>query len=101
MRAHMGNVNRKATAEEMERARDVICRAFPDCEPIFGGHSAYGGSRAPRDHTISFRLRDQAGKYRSNVVWLLPEWLAVMTPADVRSLVARANGGQQKKKKRR
>ena len=55
----MGSVNRKATKSEMAHAYRVIKEAFPEYEPVFGGHSAYGGHRAPRDHTISFRLRDQ------------------------------------------
>jgi hypothetical protein len=88
----MGNKNRKATKEEMAHARQVIQEAFPDMEPVFGAHGDYGGHRAPRDHTISFRLRDQQGKFRTNVVWLLPQWLGALTVADVESLVSRANG---------
>ena len=88
----MGNVNRKASQEEMASAYRAIKEAFPDLEPVFGGHSAYGGHRAPRDHTLSFRLRDQRGGYRSNVVWVLPECLSALTPENVRYLVARANG---------
>ena len=71
----------------------AIREAFPDLEPVFGGQGAYGGHRAPRDHTISFRLRDARGKYRSNVVWVLPEHLGSLTPGDIHTLVARANGG--------
>jgi len=97
----VGNVNRKATDEEMEHAVEVIRQAFPDCEPVFGGHGAYGGGRAPRDHTISFRLRDQQGQYRSNVVWILPEYLSSLTVVSVRELVARANGAKAGKRKRR
>ena len=70
-----------------------------DFEPVFGGHSAYGGHRAPRDHTISFRLRDQWGKYHSNVVWVLPEHLDLLTVANVRKLVANANGTGRKRRK--
>jgi len=88
----MGNVNRKATDDEKTHATDVIRRAFPECEPVWGGHGDYGGHRAPRDHTISFRLRDGEGKYRSNVVWILPQYLGVLTVADVRKLVSEANG---------
>jgi hypothetical protein len=88
----MGNVNRKATADEMAHATQVIREAFPDYEPIFGGHSSYGGHRAPRDHTISVRLRDQWGRYRSNVVWILPQHLGLLTVAKVRALVSRGNG---------
>ena len=93
----MGNVNRKATRDEMAHADRVIREAFPDLEPVFGGHGAYGGHRAPRDHTISFRLRDAQGKYRSNVVWVMPEYLGALTPGDIRALVARANGERRKR----
>jgi hypothetical protein len=97
----MAAVNRKATGDEMAHAMQAIREAFPEFEPVFGGHSAYGGHRAPRDHTISFRLRDQAGEYHSNVVWLLPQCLASLTPADVRAMVAHANGATGKKRSKR
>jgi hypothetical protein len=96
----MPHQNRKATKEEMARVREVIAEAFPDLVAVFGGHSNYGGHRAPRDHTIAFRLRDQCGKYHSNVVWLLPEWLSALTPAEVRTLVLAVNGKRRKRKKR-
>ena len=96
----VGRVNRKATKSEMARARRVIKEAFPEFEPVFGGHSAYGGHRAPRDHTISFRLRDQWGRYHSNVVWILPDCLASLTIEDVHGLVAQANGNESRKRKR-
>ena len=88
----MGNQNRKATKEELAHARRMIREAFPDLEPVFGSHGDYGGHRAPRDHSISFRLRDEGGKFRSNVIWLMPEWLGTLTVADIESLVGRANG---------
>lgn len=97
----MGSVNRKATADEMAHAMQVIREAFPDYEPVFGGHSSYGGHRAPRDHTISFRLRDSGGNYHSNVVWILPQYLASLTVADVRGKVAHANGNRSKKRTKR
>ena len=73
--------------------RQVILQAYPDLEPVFGGHGAYGGHRAPRVHTISFRLRDELSKYRSNVVWLMPEELATLTSDDILQRVAHSNGG--------
>lgn len=76
----------------MAHVRQVIAEAYPDLEPVFGGHSAYGGHRAPRDHTISFRLRDRLGKYHSNVVWLMPEHLASLTGEDIRMRVAQSQG---------
>ncbi len=88
----MGNHNRKATGPEMARIRRVIGEAYPELTPVFGGHGAYGGHRAPRDHTISFRLRDDRGQFRSNVIWVIPDQLRELTAADIRSLVARSNG---------
>src|SRR3954452_4192196 len=97
----MGNVNRKANKEEMANAYRAIKEAFPEFEPVFGGHSAYGGHRAPRDHTISFRLRDRLGQYHSNVVWIPPEYLASLSVANARWLVAHANGAEAKKRQKR
>ena len=88
----MGNQNRKPTKEEIAHARRVIKEAFPHLVPVFGAHSDYGGHRAPRDHTISFRLQDERGRLRSNVVWLMPDWLNTLTIGDVQAMVARANG---------
>ncbi len=89
---HMGNQNRKATKTEMGRIRRVINEAYPHLTAVFGGHGAYGGHRAPRDHTISFRLRDERGMFRSNVVWLMPDQLRELTAANIRWLVERSNG---------
>jgi hypothetical protein len=91
----MGKQNRKATKEEMAHIRRVIREAFPEMEPVFGGHGDYGGHRAPRDHTISFRLWDGRGNFRSNVIWIMPEYLGSLTPEDNESLVRRANGGRK------
>jgi hypothetical protein len=88
----MGNQNRKATKAEMDRVRRAIKEAYPELTPVFGGHGAYGGHRAPRDHTISFRLQDERGQLRSNVIWLMPDQLRELTPANIRGLVARSNG---------
>jgi len=88
----MGNQNRKATKQEMAHTRRVIREAFPEFVPVFGAHSDYGGHRAPRDHTIAFRLQDQRGKFRSIVVWLMPDWLATLTVGNIRALVAESNG---------
>jgi hypothetical protein len=85
----MGNRNRKATRAEIARARRVLEAAFPDLEVVFGGHGDLGGRRAPRDHTICFRLRDAAGRICSNVFWLTPDELASLTVEDARRRVRR------------
>lgn len=91
----MSNRNRKASKAEMAHARRVVREAYPKMEPVFGGHGDYGGRRAPRVRTISFRLRDEQGRIRSNVVWLNPQRLASLTVDDVRALVRRASGRRQ------
>ena len=86
----MGNRNRKGERDEFSHARRVIEEAFPGLRVVFGGSA---GHRSPRVRTISFRLQDDRDKYRSNLVWVLPEQLGRLTSADAKNLVDRANGG--------
>lgn len=88
----MGNRNRKATADEKAFATNVIEEAFPGMRPIWGVHGDYGGHRAPRDHTIAFRLQDERGRFCSNVVWVMPDGLMMLTVENVRAMVRRAGG---------
>jgi hypothetical protein len=88
----MGNQNRKSTKAEKAYAAKVLRDAFPGMTAIFGAHGDYGGHRAPRDHTIAFRLQDSDGRFCSNVVWIMPERLSTLTVADARTMVDRANG---------
>lgn len=92
----MRHANRKPTKDEKAHATSVIKSAFPDCDVVWGSHSSYGGHRAPRDHTIAFRLRDSMGKFRSNVIWILPRNLSSLSAQGVRDLVAQANGRKRK-----
>ena len=88
----MGNVNRKATKAEMAHLQEVVATAFPGCVAVVGGHGDYGGHRAPRDHTISFRIRDAEGKFCSNVVWILPDSILGLTAKNVVGVVRASNG---------
>jgi hypothetical protein len=94
----MGNQNRKASQTEMTRVRRVIKEAFPELDAVFGGHGDYGGHRAPRDHTISFRLRDDKGQFCTNVIWLMPDQLAGLSAGNVRALVQISNGRSARKR---
>jgi hypothetical protein len=76
----------------MQRIRRVIKEAYPDLIAVFGGHSMHGGHRTPRDHTISFRLQDERGQFRTNVIWLMPDQLRALSAENVRWLVMRSNG---------
>lgn len=85
----------------MNRIRGIIREAFPKFDPVFGAHSDYGGHRAPRDHTIAFRLRGQDGKFHSNVCWLMPDWLSQMTVEQIKKMVAISDGKINRRKGRR
>ena len=96
----MGNVNRKATGSEMADATQVIRETFPEYEVVWGSHGDYGGGRAPRDHTLSFRLRDQWGKYHSNVIWVDPAGLSSITVAWVRKMVKHGTSNKPRSRRR-
>lgn len=93
------HANRKATEDEMAHATQVIQEAFPEYDVVWGSHGDYGGHRAPRDHTLAFRLRDRWGKYHSNVIWITPDNLSKITVGWVKRIVAR--GTSHKTRSRR
>lgn len=94
------HANRKATKDEMARATRVIQEAYPEYEVVWGSHGDFGGHRAPRDHTLAFRLRDGMGKYHSNVIWIVPEWLTHITVEHVTEMVTRGTSTKTRKKRR-
>ncbi|MBA4190583.1 MAG: hypothetical protein C0467_21560 [Planctomycetaceae bacterium] len=96
----MGSVNRKATGDEMAHANQIIQQAFPEYEVVWGSHGGYGGGRAPRDHTLSFRLRDPWGKYHSNVIWVNPAGLCGITVEWVRKVVKRGTSHKPRSRRR-
>jgi hypothetical protein len=79
--------SRKATNEAMAYATQVIQDAYPEYEVVWGSHGDYSGGRAPRDHLLSFRLRDRWGKYHSNIIWVAPERLSEINLAWVKKMV--------------
>jgi len=92
--------NRKATRDEMAYATQVIQEAFPGHEVVWGSHGDYGGGRAPRDHTLSFRVRDRWGKYQSNVIWVNPADLSRVTAAWVKKVVKRGTSYKPRSRRR-
>ena len=93
------HANRKATKDEMVYATQVIQEAYPEYDVVWGSHGDYGGGRAPRDHTLSFRLRDRWGKYHSNVIWVMPDGLASITTAWVKNMVNQGTSHKTKYRK--
>ena len=81
----------------MAHLRRVAREAFPEYQLEFCSHGDLGGHRAPRVNTISFRLRDDRGKFHSNAIWLMPDQLDSLTADDIRSLVAESNGKRKRK----
>ena len=94
------HADRKPTSDEIEHATRVIRDAYPEYEVVWGSHGAYGGHRAPRDHTLAFRLRDQFGKYHSNVIWVSPAWLLRITAGWVRKTVGRGTNHKPRSRRR-
>lgn len=86
------HANPKPDEAGLQHLREVAREAFPHLALRFCSHGDLGGHRAPRDHTLAFRLVDERGKVRSNVVWVLPQSLRQWTAEDVRRAVDRRNG---------
>lgn len=96
----MANKNRKATCDEMAHATGIIQQAYPHYAVVWGSHGDYGGGRAPRDHTLAFRLRDHWGKYHSNVIWVDPQWLGSITVQWVQRMVKRGTSDKPRSRRR-
>ena len=94
------HANRAPTSDEIAHATRVIQEAYPAYEVVWGSHGAYGGHRAPRDHTLAFRLRDQWGKYHSNVIWINPGGLYKITAEWVRKNVDRGTSHKPRSRRR-
>ena len=52
--------------------------AFPGCVAEFCGQQ---GTAAKVGRTLGFQVRDAAGKYRSNIVWVDPEYTGEINEA--------------------
>lgn len=86
------HANPKPTKKGKQALRAVARAAYPNWNVRFCSHGDLGGHRAPRDHTLAFRMVDERGKFRSNVVWVFPQELAYWTVDDLRQAVDRSNG---------
>ena len=84
----------------MTHATQVIQQAYPEYDIVWGSHGDYGGHRAPRDHTLTFQLRDKWGKYHSNEIWVAPEWLSRITVEWVKKQVGRGTSDKTRSRRR-
>ena len=86
------HANPKPDREGIKHLRRVAREAFPNHTIQFCSHGDLGGHRAPRDHTLAFRLVDAKGRFRSNVIWVMPQTLTTWNADDVRCAVDKSNG---------
>jgi hypothetical protein len=86
------HANPKPNKAAMQHLKRVAREAFPRLSVRFCSHSDLGGHRAPRDHTLAFRMVDARGNICSNVIWVMPQSLKSWTAGDVRKAVERSNG---------
>lgn len=91
------HANPKPSKNALAQFRKTALEAFPQLTVRFCSHGDLGGHRAPRDHTLAFRMVDQRGKFRSNVVWVFPQGLTSWTAENIRNAVERSNGRQSRK----
>ena len=86
------HANPKPDKDGLKHLRRVAREAFPNLTLRQCSHGDLGGHRAPRDHTLAFRMYDSRGKLRSNVIWVMPQSLFQWTAEDVRRAVDSSNG---------
>ena len=66
-----------------------VAAAFPGCVAEFSGQQS---AAALQSRTFGFRVRDSAGRYRSNIVWVDPTYAGEINLAWVVDAVQRSNG---------
>jgi hypothetical protein len=88
--------------DKKQRARDVrrrlrgavsaaVAEAFPDCTAEFCG-GVERSRMATLGPTLGFRVKDSRGKYRSNIIWINPEYQGAVSAAWVAAAVKQSNG---------
>jgi len=83
------NAGRRVKDTLRQRIAGAVAAAFPGCTAVFVGQQ----SRASLvGRTFGFRVRDGAGKYRSNIVWVDPSYAGSVSAGWVRRAVADSNG---------
>ncbi len=65
-----------------------VANAFPGCIAEFCGHQ---GHVTPLIRTLGFRVREEGGKYRSNIFWVDPDFNGEINEAWVRWAVEQSN----------
>lgn len=69
----------------------IVAETYPGCVAVFSGHAQT--SRLGRSSvSFGFRIRDENGKYRSNIVWVDPEYTGDWNATWVIEAVKMSNG---------
>ena len=69
----------------------AVAKAYPGCTAEFSG-GVERSRMATLGPTLGFRIRDQRGKYRSNIIWFDATYEGEVTPAWVIDVVKKSNG---------
>lgn len=69
----------------------AVAEAFPGCTAEFSG-GVERSRMATRGPTLGFRVKDGRGKYRSNIIWVNPEYEGSVSTAWVAGAVKESNG---------
>ena len=68
----------------------AVTRAFPGCTAEFGG-GVERSRMAKLGPTLGFRIKDENGKYRSNIIWFDPTYEGEVNASWVQQVVERSN----------
>jgi hypothetical protein len=89
----MARDKRKLQKEVKQKIKSQITahvkNAYPGCIAEFCGQQS-GAALVTR--TFGFRVREQGGRYRSNIIWVDPDYGGEIDEAWVRWAVAQSNG---------
>jgi len=69
---------------------DAVGEVFPGCSAQFCG-GVEMSRMATRGPTLGFRVKDGRGKYRSNIIWVNPEYEGTVTVGWIADAVRRSN----------
>jgi hypothetical protein len=69
----------------------AVAEAFPGCTAEFSG-GVERSRMAMRGPTLGFRVKDGRGKYRSNLIWIDPEYEGAVSAGWITAAVRQSNG---------
>ena len=85
-------LSRNNRAEIRRNVSDSVVEAIPGCIAEFTGGVSHS-RMANRGRTLGFRIKDvSSGKYRSNIIWINPDFVGTWPVSWLRRAVEDSNG---------